>query len=313
MTAFAKSDLAYVALASRDVERTAAFLGEDLELPPIDVLLPGGEGAQAFGVGETVLLLVPAGHDFLTRDRPGVDHIALAAADPATARDACGLPPTDIDSAGLNSGHQAALESGGTCGVNVRFAAAVALPERKSRIVNRIDHLGVASADNLTAEAIFCGKLGAVYESRQTDMEVATAIESFTSDKYGAIYHTRQPEIVGGLRVSFLTVGDLELEFLQNFDPAQGFQIKHGTPGNTKQDQSAIGRFVEKHGGGLHHVAFNVDDINSKLQRMQDRGHRMIDTIGRRGSRRAHIGFIHPASTGGILFHFVDRPEWTTS
>ena len=42
-----------------------------------------------------------------------------------------------------------------------------------------------------------------------------------------------------------LTVGDLELEFLQNFDPAQGFEIKHGTAGNTKQDQSAIGRFVE--------------------------------------------------------------------
>ena len=309
MNAIAKPDLAYVALASRDTERTAKFLGDDLELSNFTVTLPTGENAQAFRVGETALLLLPEGHAFLTSGKPGVDHIAIAAADPVAARNTCGLASQQIDDAGLDGTIQTALNRQDTCGVDTRFARPLNLPQNQSQMVNRIDHLGIASADNATAETVFCSKLGAIYESRQTDMEVATAMESFTSDKYGAVYHTRAPEIVGGLRVSFLTVGDLELEFLQNFDPAMGLNIEHGTPGNTKQDQSAIGRFVEKRGGGLHHIAFNVDDIDDKLQRMQDCGHQMIDIVGRRGSRRAHIGFIHPSSTGGILFHFVDRPE----
>jgi hypothetical protein len=47
-------------------------------------------------------------------------------------------------------------------------------------------------------------------------MEVSMAVESFTSDKYGVAYHARAPEPVGGLRVTFISVGDFELEFLAN-------------------------------------------------------------------------------------------------
>lgn len=304
-----KPDLAYIALASRDVERTATFLGEHLELPVFALTTPAGDPVTAFRVGATALVLFPEGDDFLASPKPGVDHIALAASHPAAARDAAGLAPLAIDAAGLAGSEQTALDRSGTCGVNVRFTPALALPETQSPLVTRIDHIGIASGDNATAEAVFCGRLGADYESRQTDMEIATAMESFTSDKYGAIYHTRPPQPVGGLRVSFLTVGDLELEFLQNFDPSQGFEIRHGTAGNTKQDQSAIGRFVETRGGGLHHIAFKVPDIDALLTRMAGCGHQMIDHVGRPGSRRARIGFIHPSSTGGILFHFVDREE----
>ncbi len=304
-----KPDLAYIALVSRDVERTAQFLGDDLNLPGFTVTAPTGEDIAAFRVGATALALFPEGHDFLTNPKPGVDHIALTASDPTGARDASGLAPIAIDAQGLGGADQAALDRGGACGVNVRFTTALALPSTSSDLVSRIDHIGIASPDNALAETVFCGQLGAVYESRQTDMEIATAMESFTSDKYGAVYHTRKPETVGGLRVSFLTVGDLDLEFLQNFDPAQGFEIKHGSAGNTKQDQSAIGRFVESRGGGLHHIAFKVSDIDAILARMAERGHQMIDHVGRPGSRRARIGFIHPSSTGGILFHFVDRPD----
>ena len=304
-----KPDLAYIALVSRDAERTAQFLGDDLDLPSFKVAAPTGEELAAFRVGATALILFPEGHVFLTSPKPGVDHIALAASDTTAARDASGLAALTIDGQGLGGAPQAALDRSATCGVNVRFAPALALPDAANDFVSRIDHIGIASADNAKAEAVFCGPLGAVYESRQTDMEVATAMESFTSDKYGAVYHTRKPETVGGLRVSFLTVGDLDLEFLQNFDPAQGFEIKHGSAGNTKQDQSAIGRFVESRGGGLHHIAFKVSDIDAILARMAERGHQMIDHVGRPGSRRARIGFIHPSSTGGILFHFVDRPD----
>ena len=304
-----KPDLAYIALTSRDTERTTKFLGSDLELPSFVVSAPTGDDVPAFRVGDTAVVIFSENHDFITNPKPGVDHIAFAAPDPMAQRDASGLTSEKIDTNGLNGTTQAAIDRIDTCGVNVRLTPALPLPSTQSPLVLRIDHLGIASADNAAAESVFCGSLGAVYESRQTDMEVSTALESFTSDKYGAIYHTRKPETVGGLRVSFLTVGDLELEFLQNYDPAQSFEIKHGTAGNTKQDQSAIGRFVESRGGGLHHVAFKVDDIDAILPRMASCGHQMIDMTGRPGSRRARIGFIHPSSTGGILFHFVEREE----
>ncbi|MFY0613429.1 MAG: VOC family protein [Hyphomicrobiaceae bacterium] len=307
--AAAKPDLAYIALASRDSDRVIAFLGDDLELSSFDVELPDGGRAAAFRVGETALIVLAEGDRFLTNPKPGVDHIALAAGDPIAACAASGLELLAIDAAGLNGTHQAAVDRAGTCGVNVRFASALNLPSSVSAMVERIDHIGIASADNGAAETVFCDTFGAVYESRQTDMEVATAMESFTSDKYGAIYHTRAPQIVGGLRVSFLTVGDLELEFLQNFDPAQGFEMKQGSAGTTKQDQSAIGRFVQNRGGGLHHIAFKVGDVDAILARLAGRGHQMIDVVGRPGSRRARIGFVHPSSTGGILFHFVERAE----
>lgn len=308
-TAKTKPDVAYIALASRDVERTATFLGDHLELPAFPLATPAGDTVTAFRIGATALVLFPEGDDFLASPKPGVDHVALAAADPIAARDVAGLAPLAINAAGIAGTAQTALDRTHTCGVNVRFTPPLALPDTQSPLVTRIDHIGIASGDNAAAETVFCDRLGAVYESRQTDMEIATAMESFTSDKYGAIYHTRPPQPVGGLRVSFLTVGDLELEFLQNFDPAQGFEIRHGTAGNTKQDQSAIGRFVETRGGGLHHIAFKVPEIDAMLARMAGHGHKMIDQVGRPGSRRARIGFIHPSSTGGILFHFVDREE----
>lgn len=306
-------DLSYIALASRDPQRTASFLEDDLCLPPFKVKKPDGDETQAYRAGETVLVLLPEGDPFLTGTKPGIDHIALAHDDPAGAVTASRLPALNGSGIGLEGQPQASLDRGSTCGVAVRYTPKLPLPAGRSELIQRIDHIGIASADNASAETLFCGKLGAVYESRQTDMEIATAMESFTSDKYGAVYHTRKPEPVGGLRVSFLTVGDLELEFLQNFDPAQGFEIKQGTAGNTKQDQSAIGRFVQQRGGGLHHLAFKVDDVDAMLTRLAGSGHRMIDTVGRPGSRRARIGFVHPASTGNILFHFVEREELAPS
>jgi catechol 2,3-dioxygenase-like lactoylglutathione lyase family enzyme len=183
----------------------------------------------------------------------------------------------------------------------------VDLPGAGDGRVERLDHVGVASADNRGAVDAFVGTLGATLESTQTDLEVAIAVESFTSDKYGAVYHTRAPEPVGGLRVAFVTVGDCELELLQDFDPRHGMRVDQGRPGTTKQDQGAIARFVASRGAGLHHLAFKVADIDERLAGLARAGLRLIDQVGRPGSRRARIGFIHPASLGGVLAHFVQR------
>ena len=167
----------------------------------------------------------------------------------------------------------------------------------------------MASADNLAAVELFSKRMGFVIESQQTDLEVRTVVESFTSDKYGVVYQNRAPEVVGGLRVAFITIGDCELEFLQNFDPAHEAEIEHGHAGTTKQDQGAITRFIERRGAGLHHLALKTGDIDRTLSVLAGAGLRMIDQAGRPGSRRARIGFVHPAALGGILLHLVERQD----
>ena len=181
------------------------------------------------------------------------------------------------------------------------------LPRHDPGVIERIDHLGIASADNQSAIAVFSDRLGLPVESQQTDIEVETAIESFTSDKYGVVYHNRPPRVIGGLRVAFLTAGDCELEFLQNFDPSHGADLRHGSAGNTRQDQGAITKYIAAHGPGLHHVALKTPDIDAALGLLDAAGVRLIDLTGRPGSRRARIGFIHPSSFGGVLFHLVQR------
>src|SRR3546814_13872106 len=115
----------------------------------------------------------------------------------------------------------------------------------------------------------------------QTDMEVQTAIESFTSDKYGVVYRTREPQPVGGLRVAFITVGDCELEFMQDFDPGAGVTIDHGRPGTTKKEQGAIARLLEKSGVGRHHIAMQTPGLDGTMERQGRGGHSVIDNGGR--------------------------------
>jgi len=303
-------DLSYVALASRDVPGAVRLLGEGLGLAGAEVAAPGGP-VTLFRAGQSGIAVFDSEHPLLDRPgEPGLDHIALAADEPVGAAEMHGLASIgDGDEIGLGGGAQVRVSPDATAGVRVRFTAALDLPAGGGGTVERIDHLGVASLDVATDERVFSGLLGCPVESRQTDMEVATAVESFTSDKYGVVYHSRDPEPVGGLRVLFVTVGDMELEFLQEFDPNFERVIEHGQPGTTKQDQGAIGRFVAKRGAGLHHIALKTQDIDGALGRLAAAGHRVIDHTGRPGSRRALIGFVHPAALGGVLLHFVEREE----
>jgi 4-hydroxyphenylpyruvate dioxygenase-like putative hemolysin len=99
------------------------------------------------------------------------------------------------------------------------------------------------------------------------------------------------------------------LEFLQNFDPAQGAFVDRASAGTTRQDQGAITRYIETRGPGLHHIAFKVGDIDAVLADAGKDGFATIDRVGRPGSRRALIGFVRPKSLGGVLVHFVQREE----
>lgn len=272
----------------------------------------GGHRAPVLRVGDSALVLVEPGAPFVDEEaRLGVHHIALGVDDveaAAAASRAAGIWTAALHhSDGLNGEPRLLLEPEDTAGVRMYCVAPLSLDtaagngqtvvSRRGQPhceVERIDHIGVASANNAVAIEAFANRLGFPVESTQTDAEVQIAVESFTSDKYGVVYHTRPPEPVGGLRVAFITIGDCELEFLQDFDPRTKAMVQHGQAGNTRQDRGAIARFVASRGPGLHHLAFKVPDANAGLAALQQAGHRLIDTVGRSGSRRAQIGFVHP-------------------
>jgi methylmalonyl-CoA/ethylmalonyl-CoA epimerase len=86
------------------------------------------------------------------------------------------------------------------------------------------------------------------------------------------------------VRTAFFPVGPSTLEYLETLDP-----------------EGPIGKFLEKRGQGIHHVAFEVDDVDQAVKELLAKGVRMIDKEPRLGAHGARIAFIHPAETGGVL------------
>ena len=196
--------LSYVALVSRDVPAACGVLGGVLGLTRTDCAL-GGDTVPVFAVGDAALAVFEPGDPFVHEtDRTGVHHIGLTVddVDAATARlAAAGISARDAGRPGLAGGRHVELDPDATVGVRTCLVDPLTIDRSASPRIERIDHLGVASADNRKAISVFTDTLGLPIESQQTDMEVQTTVESFTSDKYGVVYHSRPPRPVGGLRV----------------------------------------------------------------------------------------------------------------
>ena len=305
-------DLEYVALALDDPEHCARFLEGALGLHRAERRL-GDRSVPVVALGRSALALFHHQDPFLGGDaRKGVHHIAIAAEDPRQASFEAGLAMAQdtVVGAGLDGRRQIILQPALTCGVRTRLTEPLGIPGGRSRMVERIDHVGVASNDNQAAKGVFIDRLSCAYESEQTDSEFETISEQFASDRHPMVFHTRPSLLRGSLRVTFITLGDCELEFLQDVSGTVVTDAaRHDRPGNTRGDRSAIARFVGRHGQGLHHLALKTDDIDSLLRHLIEAGCRVIDRVGRPGSRRARIGFVHPSATGGVLLHFVEREE----
>ena len=86
------------------------------------------------------------------------------------------------------------------------------------------------------------------------------------------------------VRAHFVPVGEATIELLEPTSP-----------------ESPIAKFIEKRGPGLHHVTLRVDDLRAVLDRLKERGIRLIDEQPRPGAEGALIAFVHPASTHGVL------------
>ena len=83
---------------------------------------------------------------------------------------------------------------------------------------------------------------------------------------------------------SFFQVGETKIELLQATDPS-----------------SAIHKFIEKRGEGIHHIAFDVEDIHAEIERLKGEGFEMIHETPKAGADGKIIAFLHPKTTGKVL------------
>jgi methylmalonyl-CoA/ethylmalonyl-CoA epimerase len=91
------------------------------------------------------------------------------------------------------------------------------------------------------------------------------------------------------VRVAMLPAGESRIELLEATSP-----------------ESAIAKFVEKRGEGIHHIAINVENIERALERAKNAGIKLIDEKPRIGAGGKRVAFIHPKSTKGVLLEFVE-------
>jgi methylmalonyl-CoA/ethylmalonyl-CoA epimerase len=70
-----------------------------------------------------------------------------------------------------------------------------------------------------------------------------------------------------------------------------------------------VGRFIQKRGEGIHHIAFAVDEVNRWLKKAEDSGVRLIDSRSRKGAEGLDIAFLHPESTFGVLTEFCSSGD----
>lgn len=92
------------------------------------------------------------------------------------------------------------------------------------------------------------------------------------------------------VRTAFFQVGQTKIELLE-----------------ATSEDSPVAKFIEKRGEGIHHVAFAVQEIDTKLQEVAQKGIQLIDQKARKGAEGLDIGFLHPKSTFGVLTEFCEK------
>jgi methylmalonyl-CoA/ethylmalonyl-CoA epimerase len=92
-----------------------------------------------------------------------------------------------------------------------------------------------------------------------------------------------------GIKAAMIMVGDVEIELIEPTKPDSG-----------------VAKFLEKKGEGIHHICFEVDDVDKELESLASKGVELIDKQGRKGLA-GKIGFIHPRSTQGVLVELAQK------
>ncbi|MBP7152029.1 MAG: methylmalonyl-CoA epimerase [Paludibacteraceae bacterium] len=94
------------------------------------------------------------------------------------------------------------------------------------------------------------------------------------------------------VKTAFFKVGETKIELLESTDP-----------------EGPVGKFIEKKGEGVHHVAFAVDNVQEALNEASENGVMLIDKQPRKGAEGLNIAFLHPKSTFGVLTELCENPN----
>jgi len=132
-----------------------------------------------------------------------------------------------------------------------------------------IEHIGVAVEDLKKAAEIFSDILG----------REPSGSEEVADQKVKVVFFTSEEDSESG-RIELVSPTD---------------------------DKSPIKKFIDKQGGGLHHLALRVKNIETKLAELKSKGYRLIDDKPRLGAEGKKIAFLHPSSTGGILIELMEK------
>ena len=92
------------------------------------------------------------------------------------------------------------------------------------------------------------------------------------------------------VRTAFFRIGQTKIELLESTDP-----------------EGPIGKFLEKKGEGIHHIAFAMENVSEALKQAEEKGITLIDHQPRKGAEGLQIGFLHPKSTLGVLTEFCGK------
>lgn len=99
-------------------------------------------------------------------------------------------------------------------------------------------------------------------------------------------------EVLEGMRVAFIPVGEANLELIQS-----------------TADDGVIAKFIARRGEGVHHVAYEVEDVSLALEELKAQGVKLVDETPRKGAGGKEVAFVHPKSSYGVLVELVCKKE----
>ena len=141
---------------------------------------------------------------------------------------------------------------------------------------------------------IFCGNFKIVDMLKIEHIGIAVKNLSQSNDLFSKLFGKEPYKLekveTEGVSTSFFMMGDSKIELLEA----------------TKPD-SAIAKFIEKKGEGIHHIAFEVADIYSEMKRLQNEGFTLLSEQPKKGADNKLICFLHPKGTNGVLIELCQE------
>jgi methylmalonyl-CoA/ethylmalonyl-CoA epimerase len=123
---------------------------------------------------------------------------------------------------------------------------------------------------------------------------IAVKDMSVSNTLFAKIFNTPHYKMEGveseGVMTSFFKIGDNKIELLEATNP-----------------ESPIAKFIEKRGEGIHHIAFDVEDIVAEMQRLENEGFVLLNKEPKQGADNKLVCFLHPKGTNGVLIELCQE------